>query len=69
MTLVDILPTVRQLSSNEKIRLIKILAEEIEQSNDIFDGIAPPYYSLNTPIFAPNASELLLKAMNEQEHR
>jgi hypothetical protein len=50
MTLTEILPTVRQLSVLDKIRLIRILAEELDRQQDIFpfepykiDYLASPY--------------------------
>ncbi len=49
MTLAEVLPSVRQLSTTEKLKLIRILAEDLEAAEDI--SPLEPYktYDLPTP--------------------
>lgn len=52
MTLSEILPSVRQLSTTEKLKLIRILAEDLEAAENISplepfktDDLPTPYHS------------------------
>ena len=49
MTLTEILPTVRQLPILDKIRLIRILAQELDTEEDIFPFEPYKVYYLPTP--------------------
>lgn len=65
MTLTEILPVVRQLPAVDKIRLIRILAEELDLEEDI-----PPFepykiYYLPTPYDMFGAGRALMDAMAE----
>jgi hypothetical protein len=51
MTLTELLPMVRQLSAPDKLKLIRILAEELDTNDDI-----SPYDSFG-------AGEILMQAM------
>jgi hypothetical protein len=65
MTLADILPVVRQLSAAEKLKLIRILAEDLE----VTDNITPlePFktYDLLTPYDNFGAGAVMMEALNE----
>lgn len=65
MTLADILPTIRQLSATEKLKLIRILAEDL----DVADNITPlePFktYDLPTPYDNFGAGAVLMETLNE----
>ena len=65
MTLADILPSIRQLSASEKLKLIRILAEDL----DVADHIAPlePFktYDLPTPYDNFGAGAVLMQTLNE----
>ena len=47
MTLADLLPAVRQLSAPEKLKLIRILAEDLESAEDI--SPLEPFKTYNLP--------------------
>ena len=65
MTLADVLPAIRQLSATEKLKLIRILAEDL----DIDNNIAPlePFktYDLPTPYNNFGAGAILMETLNE----
>ncbi|MGK7885056.1 MAG: hypothetical protein AB4057_10590 [Crocosphaera sp.] len=67
MTLADVLPAIRQLSATEKLKLIRILAEDL----DMADNIAPlePFktYDLPTPYDNFGVGDVLIEALNESE--
>ncbi|MDJ0579501.1 hypothetical protein [Crocosphaera sp.] len=67
MTLADVLPAIRQLSATEKLKLIRILAEDL----DVADNIAPlePFktYELPTPYDNFGVGDVLIEALNESE--
>jgi hypothetical protein len=46
MTLAEVLPNARQLSSIEKLKLIRILAEDLDRAEDValFPPVANPSY-------------------------
>lgn len=49
MTFTELLPVVRQLPAFEKLRLIRILAEELDMAADIFPLQPHKVYHLPTP--------------------
>ena len=49
MTLTELLPAVRKLSVSEKIKLIRILAEELDTNEDILPLEPFKTYDLPTP--------------------
>ena len=49
MTLIEILPAVRQLSAPEKLKLIRLLAEELDGGEDIRPFERDKVYQLSTP--------------------
>lgn len=67
MTLADVLPAIRQLSTTEKLKLIRILAEDL----DVADNIAPlePFktYDLPTPYDNFGVGDVLMETLNESE--
>ena len=67
MTLAEVLPAVRQLSPIEKLKLIRILAEDL----DVAENIAPlePFktYDLLTPYDNFGAGAILMETLNEYE--
>ena len=64
MALADILPAVQQLTATEKLRLIRILAEDL----DTAENIAPlePFKTYNLPTTYDNfgAGEALMQALH-----
>ncbi len=65
MTLVEILPTIRQLSALEKLRLIRILAEELDSNEDIYPLQPNKIYYLPTPYDSFGVGRLLMAALAE----
>ena len=67
MTLADVLPAIRQLSASEKLKLIRILAEDL----DVADNIAPlePFktYDLPTPYDNFGAGAVLMQTLNKSD--
>lgn len=63
MTLAEVLPSVRQLSNTEKLKLIRILAEDLEAVEDI--SPLEPYktYDLPTPYNSFGAGAVLMRAL------
>ncbi|MDJ0635633.1 MAG: hypothetical protein QNJ34_20770 [Xenococcaceae cyanobacterium MO_188.B29] len=65
MTLADVLPAIRQLSAIEKLKLIRILAEDL----NVADNIAPlePFktYDLPTPYNNFGAGAILMETLNK----
>ena len=67
MTLNELLPAVRQLAALDKLRLIRILAEELDSGEDIFPFEPNKIYYLPTPYNSFGAADVLAKAMEAGE--
>lgn len=63
MTLTELLPAIRQLSAPEKLKLIRILAEELDTGASIFPLEPHKTYDLPTPYNAFGAGEALMQAI------
>ncbi|MCL1470186.1 hypothetical protein [Argonema antarcticum] len=63
MTLTDLLPAVRQLSASDKLKLIRILAEELDTNEDISPLEPFKTYYLATPYNSFGAGESLMQAL------
>ncbi len=63
ITLVDLLPNIRQLTFWDKIRLIRLLAEEMEIPKNPEQTYFEPYktYFLHTPQFEAGAAAILMQ--------
>ena len=65
MTLADVLPNARKLSAIEKLKLIRILAEDL----DTAENIAPlePFktYDLPTPYDSFGAGKILMQTLKQ----
>ena len=68
MTLTELLPAVRQLSMPDKLKLIRILAEDLDTNEDIFPLEPHKIYYLATPYNTFGAGRLLMDAMKPSEH-
>ena len=66
-TLTELLPDIRQLAFFDKVRLIRILAEEIEEPKGQEQTYFEPYktYYLHTPQFEEGAAAILMQALME----
>jgi hypothetical protein len=67
MTLVEILPTIRQLPAFEKLRLIRILAEELDTNAEIYPFEHHKTYMLPTPYDMFGAGQALADALTAFE--
>ncbi len=67
MTLADVLPSVRQLPAKDKIRLIRILAEELDETEHLFLAESKEIYQVQTPYGAFGAGRVLMDALAHEE--
>ncbi|MGB3205726.1 MAG: hypothetical protein WBB28_12115 [Crinalium sp.] len=67
MTLADLLPAVRQLSAPEKLKLIRLLAEDLESAEDISPLEPLKTYNLPTPYHNFGAGAVLMEAMDQSD--
>ncbi len=65
MSLTELLPTIRQLPAFEKVRLIRILAEELETEEDISPLQPNKLYYLPTPYNSYGVGSALMTALSE----
>ncbi len=63
MSLAEILPNVRGLSAADKLRLIRLLAEQVDLDMDIAPLEHGRTYVVSTPVFEPGAAEMLLREL------
>lgn len=66
-TLIELLPNIRQLAFFDKVRLIRILAEEIEVPKIQEQTYFEPHkvYYLHTPEFEAGAADILMQTLVE----
>lgn len=71
MTLADVLPAVRRLSATEKLKLIRILAEDLDVAEDISPLEPFKTYDLPTPFDSFGAGAVLMEALKRSgtDHR
>jgi hypothetical protein len=62
MTLAELLPAVQQLPAVDKLRLIRLLAEELDSGEDISPLVPHKVYYLPTPYATYGAAGALLAA-------
>ncbi|MDZ8088092.1 MAG: hypothetical protein RMY16_21390 [Nostoc sp. DedQUE12b] len=67
MTLTELLPAVRKLSVSEKIKLIRILAEELDTNEDISPLEPFKTCDLPTPYNSFGAGEVLMQALKQTD--
>ena len=67
ITLTELLPDIRQLAFFDKLRLIRILAEEIDEPKSHEQTYFEPSktYYLHTPQFEVGAADILMQALTE----
>jgi len=63
VALTDVISTVRMLPALDKLRLIRILAEELENLREIFPFESGKTYYLPTPYDSFGAAAILAEAM------
>jgi len=67
ITLTGILPAIRQLQLADKLSLIRILAEELDNNKNIIPFEQDKTYCLPTPYNAFGAAEILMNALKASE--
>lgn len=67
MTLAELLPTVRRLSATEKLTLIRILAEDLEMTENISPLEPFKTYDLSTPYDCFGAGAVLMEALKQSD--
>ena len=67
MRLAELLPMVRQLSAPDKLKLLRILAEELDTNEDIAPLEPYKVYYLPTPYDSFGAGETLMQAMQSAD--
>ena len=67
MTLAELLPAIRQLPALDKLRLIRILAEELDTAEDIAPFEPHKVYYLPTPYNTFGAGSALMQAMQQTD--
>ena len=67
MTLTELLPTIQQLSTPEKIKLIQILSTEVDTHEDIAPLEPFKTYDLPTPYDSFGAGAILMEALKQQQ--
>lgn len=68
MTLTEILPAVRELSMLDKIRLVRILADELDTAENMFPFEPYKIYYLATPYGMFGAGRALIDAVRESDN-
>jgi len=69
MSLSEILPNVRSLSAADKLRLIRLLAEDVDATPDIAPLEHGRTYFVATPVFEPGAADALLRELRSASQR
>ncbi len=67
VTLNDIIPAVRKLPSADKLRLIRILAEELDKVGHIFPFEPNKVYDLPTPYNSFGVAETLMNTLQSSD--
>jgi hypothetical protein len=67
MTLADLLLAVKQLPAHDKLRLIRLLAEELDTPSNISPLQPNKVYYLPTPYDITGAGRKLMDAMTDEE--
>lgn len=65
MILSELIPEINKLSAIDKIKLIRILAEELETTTSICPLEAGKTYDLPTPYNSFGAGSILMEALNK----
>ena len=71
LTLTNIIPSIRKLPALDKLKLIRILAEELESNREIFPFETGKTYYLPTPYNSYGAAAILAEATPtyQEEHK
>ena len=64
MSLAEVLPNVQKLPPLDKLKLIRILAEDLETTEDISPLMPHKVYYMPTPYDSYGAAEVLMNLLN-----
>ncbi len=67
ITLAGVISAIRQLPSSDKLKLIRILAEELESNEQIFPFEQGKTYCLATPYNSFEAAEILMNSLKTSD--
>jgi hypothetical protein len=67
MTLAEVLPAARRLSAMEKLKLIRILAEDLDMAEDISPLEPLKTYDFPTPYNSFGAGAILMEALKQSK--
>lgn len=67
MTLAEVLPAIKQLSATEKLKLIRILAEDLDLEEDISPLEPFKTYDLPTPYDSFGAGTILMENLKQSD--
>jgi hypothetical protein len=67
MTLTELLPSIQQLSASEKLKLIRILAEDLDSRADISPLEPNKTYDLPTPYNTFGVGQILMQTLQQQD--
>ena len=67
MSLAEVLPAARRLSATEKLKLIRILAEDLEMADDISPLEPLKTYDLPTPYDCFGVGAILMQALKQAD--
>ena len=67
MTLAEVLPAIKQLSAPEKLKLIRILAEDLDLEEDISPLEPFKTYDLPTPYDSFGAGTILMENLKQSD--
>jgi hypothetical protein len=67
MTLAEVLPSARLLSATEKLKLIRILAEDLDMTEDISPLEPFKTYDLPTPYDSFGAGVILMETLKQSK--
>ena len=65
MSLAEILPNVRSLAAADKLRLIRILAEDVDAGPDIAPLEHGRTYIVSSPVFEAGAADILRRELED----
>jgi len=66
ITLTEILPLIRQLQMLDKLKLIRILAEQLDTGENVFPFEPDKTYDLPTPYNTFGAAEILMNTLRAE---
>ena len=66
MSIAEMIPEIRALSRDEKMRLAQILLEDLSREDPSLQFQAGQVFPIHTPAYAPNAAVQLAQVLRER---